>query len=42
MKKGIGLSGMEERVAEAGGWMNYRTLGNGFEVAALIPLKEEP
>jgi signal transduction histidine kinase len=42
VKKGIGLSGMEERVAEAGGWMNYRTLGNGFEVAALIPLKEEP
>jgi len=38
--KGIGLSGMEERVAEAGGWMDYRNLGNGFEVSALIPLKE--
>ena len=40
--KGIGLSGMEERVAEAGGWMDYHTLVNGFEISALIPIQEEP
>jgi len=40
--KGIGLSGMEERVAEAGGWMDYRTRADGFEISALIPILEEP
>ncbi len=40
VKKGIGLSGMEERVAEAGGWMQYRGQADGFEITALVPLQE--
>jgi len=42
VKKGIGLSGMEERVAEAGGWMQYKGLEDGFEIDALIPIEESP
>ena len=41
VKKGIGLSGMEERVAEAGGWMQFRTQDKGFEISALIPIQED-
>lgn len=41
VKKGIGLNGMEERVAEAGGWMHYQTGDHGFEISAQIPLQEE-
>lgn len=39
--KGIGLSGMEERVAEAGGWVHYQSMGRGFEVHATVPLRED-
>ena len=42
VKKGIGLSGMEERVAEAGGWMQYKGQADGFEINALVPIEESP
>lgn len=39
VKKGIGLSGMEERLSEVGGWLDYHTRERGFEITAQIPLE---
>lgn len=39
IEKGIGLAGMEERIAGAGGSVSYRTLESGFEVSATLPIR---
>jgi Signal transduction histidine kinase len=41
VEKGIGLSGMEERVRALGGVLDAGGLEDGFEIRALIPLPEE-
>lgn len=37
IKEGIGLKGMEERLAEVGGNLSYQNIYNGFAVRAEIP-----
>ncbi len=43
LKKGIGITGMQERLSELGGSILFQNITDGFEVSMRVPLeKEEP
>ena len=41
LEKGIGITGMQERLSELGGSLNFQNISDGFEVSMRVPLDKD-